>query len=85
MRPISPDTGAPEVVFAEEQEEYMPLSVALYRFADGARGLLTRWKPTDAERHAILNGEDVYIMQLHFSDDSKMTPLAVRVGPDDWK
>jgi hypothetical protein len=84
MRAISPNTGAPEVVIAEEQKEYMPISVAVYHYSDGPRGLLTRWQPTPEERAAILAGEDIYVMQLNFNEEP-MTPLVARVGPGDWK
>jgi hypothetical protein len=82
MRPIAPRTGAPEMTFAEEQEEYMPLTVALYQYDNGVRGLLTRWTPTAEERAALARGEDIYVQQLNFG--GPMTPLIVRVGAGDF-
>jgi hypothetical protein len=57
MRPVSPNTGAPERVFAEHQEEYLPLSVAEYvhvELRDGqpvptSRSRVTAWVPTREE------------------------------------
>lgn len=49
MRPISPNTGAPERVYAEDQSEYMPLSVAHYAHEDGSRSRVTAWVPRAAE------------------------------------
>lgn len=82
MRPIAPRTGAHEVTVAEEQEEYMPITVARYQFSDGVRGTLTRWTFTDAERRAVAAGEDIYVMQL--DGGGPMTPLSVQVGPGDY-
>ena len=82
MRPIAPRTGAPEVTFAEEQEEYMPLTVAVHRYGDGPCVLLTRWTLTPDERERIAAGEDVYVGQLNFG--TPMTPLIVRCGPGDF-
>lgn len=53
MRPISPNTGAPERVFAENQEEYLPLSVAEYEHTDGTRSLVTAWVPKKEELDAM--------------------------------
>jgi hypothetical protein len=74
MRMISPDTGAPETVIAEEQEEYAPLSVAHYADEQGRRYLLSRWRLNDADKARIAAGDDLYIMQ----------PVSVQVGPDGW-
>lgn len=82
MRPIAPRTGAPEATIAEDQEEYMPVTVALYDYADGSRGLLTRWTLTPEERQAVASGEDIYVQQLNFG--TPMTPLIVRAGPGDF-
>jgi hypothetical protein len=53
MRAISPNTGAPERVVAEDQTEYLPLSVAFYPHTDGSRSLVTAWVPTRAEREQM--------------------------------
>ena len=82
MRMIAPRTGAPEVTIAEEQEEYKPVTAALYDYADGTRGILTRWQPSPEERAAILAGEDIYVQQLNFG--TPMTPMIVRCGPGDF-
>lgn len=82
MRAIAPRTGAIETTIAEEQPEYMPITVALYQYADGSCGIVTRWQPSAEERAAILAGEDIYVNQIHFG--KHMTPLMVRVGPGDF-
>lgn len=78
MRPIAPRTGAPEVTISEEQEEYMPVTVAVYRYDDGSRCFLTRWTLTPDERKRIAAGEDFYVGQLNFG--APMTPLIVQCG-----
>lgn len=80
MRAVAPRTGAVEQTIAEDQPEYQPITVALYQYMDGTKGILTRWKPNDAERAAIAAGEDIYVMQLNFG--APMVPLIVTVGPE---
>lgn len=82
MRPRAPRTGAPEVTVGEEQEEYMPLTVALYAYTDGTRGILTRWTLSAEERDMVAKGEDIYVHQLNFG--APMTPLIVRCGAGDF-
>lgn len=82
MRAVAPRTGHREVTFAEDQEEYQPITVAVREYAD-CLGLITRWKPTEEERARIAAGEDIYIEQLSFNN--RMTPLTVRCGPGDWR
>lgn len=81
MRPVAPRTGAEELTFAEEQPEYLPITVATYpQYAGpGSRGLLWRYTFTPEEREAIFHGEDVYVMQLNFN--TPMTPMSASVGP----
>lgn len=83
MRAIAPRTGAPEQTIAENQEQYLPITVALYSYTDGSRGILTRWTPSAEERAAIAAGEDIYVLQLNFG--GPMTPMSARIGPGDWK
>lgn len=83
MRAIAPRTGAPEVTIAEEQEQYMPITVARYHYEDGTGVLLTRWTLTPAEREAIARGEDIYVGQLNFG--GPMTPLVVQCGPEGFE
>lgn len=82
MRPISPNTGAPEKVIAEQQEQYMPISVARYIDDNKIVHLLTRWTLTPAEREAVAKGEDIYVSQLNFG--GPMTPIIVQCGPGQY-
>lgn len=79
MRPIKPETGAPEKTMAENQEEYHSLPVAEY--AEGV--LLSRWRLNDEERERITNGEDLYIAFWTFG--RPLQPVNVQVGPDGWE
>jgi hypothetical protein len=82
VRPIAPRTGAHEITYAEEQEDYMPLTVAIHPHTDGSRSLLTRWTLTPDERRLVAAGEDIYIAQLNFG--GPMAPLVVRCGPAEY-
>lgn len=51
MRAIAPRTGAPEQTFAEHQEEFFPVTVALYHDPrENVTMGVTRWAPSDLER-----------------------------------
>ena len=58
MRAVSPSTGAPEHIVAEEQEQYLPLPVAFYVHPDETRSLVTAWVPSSEELHAL--ARDLY-------------------------
>ncbi len=79
MRAIAPRTGANEQTFAENQEEYSPITVAIHRTPEGQCSLLTRWTLTAEERAAVAAGEDIYVGQLNFG--TPMTPIIVQCGP----
>ena len=81
-RAVAPRVGCPEETIAEEQHEYMPLTVALVEYNDGATGLMTRWRFSDVERDKIAAGEDLYLSILTFGQ--AMQPIALIVGRPDW-
>lgn len=81
---VAPRTGAPEVTIAEDQLEYLPITVAVYgdNAELGPRQLLTRWTFTDEERARIADGEDVYFALMTFGNP--MQPVCATVGGEDW-
>ena len=81
---VAPRTGAIEITIAEDQPEYLPLTVAVYGDNKdmGPRTLLSRWRPTDEERQAIAAGEDVYVGLVTFGQP--MQPIIVQIGNDGW-
>ena len=78
MRMIGPRTGHEEITVAEDQLQYLPITVNRFTQADGSVIILTRWQPTPDERQRIANGEDLYVGQLNFGGG--MTPMMVNVG-----
>ena len=85
MRMIAPRTGHPaahEVTVAEEQLEYLPITVERYTHDNGSVTILTRWTPSAEQRAAIAAGSDVYVTQLNFG--APMTPMAVYCGASPW-
>jgi hypothetical protein len=64
-------------IYAEHQDEYQNLPSV--RTPNGY--VITRWSPTDAERAAIVRGEDIFITLLSFGP---ITPMIVTIGPIDW-
>ena len=84
MRMIAPRTGAPEISVAENQPEYLTLTAALYSTPEGARALLTRWRPTPEEREQIFLGDvDIYLLQI--IGEGKMQPVSLQVGPEGYE
>jgi len=82
VRPVSPDTGAPEVTLAEEQLEYAALVAAVYTWPDGDTFVLTRWRFSDEERERIANGEDLYLNTI--THGKPFQPVRLTVGTEDW-
>jgi hypothetical protein len=70
--------GSRAVVIAEHQPEYRDLPSV--RTPGGQ--VITRWSLSDAERAAILRGEDIFVTLL---SHGPITPLFVTVGPVDWR
>lgn len=69
--------GTRPIVYAEDQPQYHPLPTV--RTPGGT--LVTRWTPTDAEKAAIIRGEDVYVTVMTFNQP--LQPLRVTIGPPD--
>jgi hypothetical protein len=54
-----------EIVIARDQPEYASLPALGIMIGD-AKGVLTRWRPTDQERIDIANGADVWLETVTF-------------------
>lgn len=83
MEPIDPRVhpsllppGCRALVVAEQQDEYQNLPSIVT--TDGR--VITRWELTEAERRALLNGEDVYLTIFGVP----IRPVFLSVGPCDW-
>jgi hypothetical protein len=72
---VSP--GSRAVVIAEHQKEYRDLPSV--RTPEGQ--VITRWSLTEAERAAIVRGEDIYVTLLSVGS---INPFFVTVGPVNW-
>jgi hypothetical protein len=83
MRAIAPRTGALERTIAEDQPEYIPVTLAFYQFKDAplAKGILWRFTFTKEERERLLKGEDIYVMQVYPTQEALITPMSFSVGP----
>ena len=77
MRPIAPRIGFPEVMIAEEQEEYLPLAAAIVEHTDGSTSRVCRWTFTKEERQRIGAGEDIYFAT---PASVPLTPHSLQVG-----
>jgi hypothetical protein len=70
--------GSRAIVIAEHQAEYRDLPSI--RTPNGY--VITRWSLTDAERAAIVRGEDVYITLL---SHGPINPFFATIGPVNWR
>lgn len=71
-----PGHEADELVIARDQPEYIPLPALSIIMGDVA-GMLTRWRPSDAERAALANGADIWLETMTFGD--RMQPVRITV------
>lgn len=79
MRAVAPRIrGCPEITVAEDQHQYMSITVAVVQYEGGDRGVMTRWRLDDADRARIAAGEDLYVGILTFG--GPMHPLQISVG-----
>jgi len=82
VRAVAPRVGLPEVTLAEEQPDYLPLTVAVWKDPAGQVGVLTRWRPSREDLVRLAAGEDLYISLLTFGQP--MQPMVVQVGAEGW-
>lgn len=63
MRPIAPRLGAgvEEFSVAEDQHEYLTITMAAVGYSDGTLGMIGRWTLSDDERARVAAGEDIYV------------------------
>lgn len=85
MEPVDPridprlvPPGSRALVIAEHQDEYKNLPSI--RTPDGK--VISRWTLTEAERAAIVAGDDVF---LTIWSQGPIQPVYLSVGPVDWK
>jgi hypothetical protein len=64
-RPVLPSTpDIKEVVFAENQPEYLKMPAAVVDYHDGSIGIISRYKLTFRERVRVLFRGDLWIQLL---------------------
>jgi len=74
--PVLPGYNAQEVVFAENQPEYMRLPAV--RVESAEQQILTRWELSDEDRKKIADGADIYLWVSTFG--MPLQPVAVEVA-----
>jgi len=75
---LVPEGSIARVLNGPRGDEYQDLPSVLT--PDGK--VISRWVPTDAERLAILRGEDIFLTVCTFGQ--RLQPVLVTVGPVDW-
>ncbi len=85
MDSVSPVWSEQEVeierVIALDQPEYAPIIVLPVRFSDGFSGLSVRFRLTDEERKALVDGDDLIITEMSFG--GPFTPLSMQICKPD--
>jgi hypothetical protein len=76
VAPVLPNTFGchREIVFAENQPEYLPLPAAI----TGKGIVTTRWRLTWRERVELLLGEHLFVQVLTFNEP--LQPIKLRIG-----
>jgi hypothetical protein len=69
--------GSRPITYARGQYEYQDLPAILT--ANGR--MITRWSPTDEERAAVANGDDIFVTVYN---GGVCNPMIVSIGPIDW-
>jgi hypothetical protein len=75
--PVIPGANLPEVTYAKDQPDYIPLPVL--RTPEGQ--VTSRWKFTDEERKAVADGADLFVSVLTFNHP--LQPMLVGVAKMD--
>jgi hypothetical protein len=75
---LVPAGSRPQVINGPRGDEYRDLPSI--RTPDGQ--VITRWSLSEAERAAIVRGEDIYVTLL---SAGAINPFFVTVGPVDWR
>jgi hypothetical protein len=70
-----------EVVYAEHQEEYIPLP-AVYVDMENCRIVVSRWRLSDEESEKVMSGGDI-VLQLLIGKQSFLTPSHLQVSMPD--
>ena len=75
---LVPEGSRARVLNGPKGNEYQDLPSVIT--PDGR--VISRWVPSDAERQAILAGEDIFLTVCTFG--YRLQPVMVTVGPIDW-
>lgn len=79
--PVIDGLEGKEVVYAEDQPEYIPLRTLVGN--DKQRRVLSRWSPTAEQRLAIADGADIYLQLLTFGEP--LQPILMLVSDGKWE
>lgn len=77
--PNIPDSQ--QVVFAKDQEQYVPLPAAIIQRTEG-QAVLTRWRLSEEERAAIASGADLFLELLTFGQPLQPIRIYVDEPPE---
>lgn len=78
MNPVEPIRSGPgirRVVFGAGQPEYNPLPALLLDTPE--RHVVSRWRPTEDERRAILDGACIELSQMTFGEPIQPVHMSV--------
>jgi hypothetical protein len=78
VSPVWTDEEVPiEVVIALDQAQYVPIIVLPICYQDGTRALAVRFRLSEEEKQAILNGADIIFTELTFG--GRFSPVAAHI------
>jgi hypothetical protein len=77
--PVVEGRESEEIVFAENQPQYIPLRALVYETypSSGDVRVMSRWTLTPEQRQAVLNGADIYLTCLTFGRPLQPVTMAI--------
>ena len=78
LSPVWTEEEVPnELVIALDQPQYQPIIILPVTFKDGVQGMSVRFRLSEEERKAIIDGADIVITELTFGN--QFTPISIAV------
>ena len=77
--PVVEGRESEEIVFAENQPQYIPLRALVYETypSSGDVRVMSHWTLTPEQRQAVLNGADIYLTCLTFGRPLQPVTMAI--------
>ncbi len=79
VSPVFPNLNLPEVVYAKDQPQYLPLPA----YRDGRGTVVTRWQLSWRERLRVLFSGSIWLSMMTFNQP--LQPVKLRAEPPEFE